>query len=475
MSATEKFLRGGLVLLCLGFVGELIPPLHAASSALPSPFQPGLEKSEISSLVRVVARTRISGLLHEEDRFRFISQSTVVQISDFTGVLLDRDGYVAAYVGSSWTQAQGLDPEFAVQFYGGEEMPARLVGVDERVSVAILQVGKKNGAPAVMASPRRTGDAYLVSGSEAGWRDVRIDVSEVRSTELETEIELQVRLRDRATGELPGTGNVALDASGRFLGFVTQLDRKTLGWTPYSLRLLPAGIVRDSLDAVVSSKANIEAGWLGIFMDSGTRKVQVSRVVPDSPAQQAGLEEGDLILKAGDTNVWSKSQFVKLVRWAGPGEELGFTVERKGKVIRLPVRLSGLPESRQTNFTWALKVPRVIGPKEELPPGEREFQVTLVPLDSSIDLGFSVYPLTPQLAQHFKSPTGRGLLVKSILEGSPAEGFGFTAGDILLRINDEVLQSKEDLSRALTSRSDGTLEIEWLRDGRVQKRRLVLH
>lgn len=81
-------------------------------------------------------------------------------------------------------------------------------------------------------------------------------------------------------------------------------------------------------------------------------------------------------------------------------------------------------------------------------------------------LGVGIQPLTPQLAEKFGVPDGKGVLVNEVFAGDPADQAGMKSGDIITRIGNERLESPNQLSRVVAGFSPGeTVMIDVIRDG----------
>jgi serine protease Do len=421
------------------------------------------------SLVRVQIKHRFPGIHFAG---RLIPYSTVVEINEFSGVVLDNGGHVGLYVGSAWTRIPVDKVEVTVSLPPGDQVPARLLGIDERVSLAVVQIADRLQQGALLGT-LSDGRPIRVTGWKDGrWNLARFDMASKVPSEVEVEEELRGSFPEKLAPEFPLEGSLLFDESGRFLGFLTQADRVGLSRSTRLLRVLPAGAVRDSIRQVLTSGGSVRAGWLGVFIKDENRRVEVKDVVDGSPADRAGLQPGDLILKVAGRNIWSRGQFVRLIRWLGPGTQTPVIVEREGRSIELQTRLQSWAESRPPATAWAMEIPRVLGSGSNTVEARniRFYPVLVNPTET---LGLTVEPVTPQLAEFFKVPGGQGLLIKAVLEQSLAGKMGFKAGDVLVTVNGSHVTSSADLSRILMSSRDGLLEVTFVRQGEVLTQRVV--
>jgi S1-C subfamily serine protease len=431
----------------------------------------GVYPADSDSLLRVRLKQRFSGVFHED---RLISQSTVVEVNEFHGVVWDDRGHVVSFIGSTWANLAGVRPGASLVLPDGSEAPAELVGVDERISLAVLRSPDLAGRSEPASGAELAKSSAFYYWTEDGWAGQPLRVVRATPGDFDAEQELRVRLGDPAPrGRLADEG-VLLDTGGRFTGFVTASERGGVSPLMRSMRVIPVEAARESVREVLLRDGSVRAGWLGVFMEGGASQVRVQEVVENSPAARAGLRPGDRVVKVGETEVSSDRQFVKRIRWGGPGGRVDITVERDGALRTFSSQLGEWPVRDRPVLAWAVQVPRVWRAAGDSPEPQ-EIQLYRVPVGTAATLGLAVEPLTPQLARFFRSPTGRGLLVKTVLEGTPAGKFGLRAGDVLLRINNRELESADDMGKVVEASGDGVLAITFVRDGKLHSRRVVVH
>lgn len=87
-------------------------------------------------------------------------------------------------------------------------------------------------------------------------------------------------------------------------------------------------------------------GWLGIEMDMKDGVPEVTRVLPESPAEKAGLAKGDRLLEVGGVPYRKDNMAAldKIYQMMVPNQTLTYTVERQGKTLQVPVKLAKVPE-----------------------------------------------------------------------------------------------------------------------------------
>lgn len=222
--------------------------------------------------------------------------------------------------------------------------------------------------------------------------------------------------------------------------------------------LLAVAFFRDSRAGEKSNK-----GWLGVSVQELTPSARekmklgaetgllVTDVVRDSPAEEAGIREDDVIIQFDGKKVEQAGDFSRLVRNAGADRKVVLTILRKGERKTIEVILG---KRRSPGTAWAFA--------HGSGPG-REMAVWM----NRPRLGVQVQELNENLAPYFKVEPGSGVLVLEVNEDSPAERAGLQSGDVITRIADEKVRDAEDLIDILRDYEEGDqVEIEYVRQGK---------
>src|SRR5262249_7198504 len=88
-------------------------------------------------------------------------------------------------------------------------------------------------------------------------------------------------------------------------------------------------------------------GWLGIFFTDNSNEARIADVIPDSPADKAGLKPGDLIVAIDDATVADRDAVVTAIRAAKVGQRVKLKVDRAGKEMTFVVKLGERPAEDQ--------------------------------------------------------------------------------------------------------------------------------
>jgi len=237
---------------------------------------------------------------------------------------------------------------------------------------------------------------------------------------------------------------------------------------------------------------------------SEERGALVTGVESDSPADKAGLEDGDVILGFQGETVYSAAQLARLVREMPVGRKVSVEVSRGGATKKLTATLAGGRRVFRRNFSFDIPHPPdpphpphpPDAPDAPHPPhapeapephvflfrgGDDDFRFELDDHLESIrepllhafrhggprKLGITYQEISGQLAEYFKVSESRGVLVTEVQEDGPAFEAGVKAGDVVLAFEGEGVENGKDLRRELRGADPGTeVTVTVQRDGK---------
>jgi serine protease Do len=217
------------------------------------------------------------------------------------------------------------------------------------------------------------------------------------------------------------------------------------------------------------------------FAALGLREVRgaaIEKVLGESPADRAGLQPNDVIVKFNGTEVSSARQLTRLVAEVAPDHQARITILRGGSEREITATM-GKRDTAQFEQAVTLKdfygfpgipeFPEI--PKLPAPPGGTfgsDETFTLIN-GQSRQIGVAVAPLTEQLADYF-GVSGKGLLINNVRPDSPAAKAGLKAGDVIVEVEGKSVASNLELIRALGEKKEGDVGLMIVRD---KNRRVV--
>ncbi|WP_374448220.1 Do family serine endopeptidase [Stella sp.] len=356
-----------------------------------------------------------------------------VQQSLGSGVIVAAGGTVV----TNHHVVRGAD-EIRVVLADRREYPARLVRSDERTDLAVLQVELQGETLPYLelrdSDELEVGDLVLAIGNPFGVGQTVTSgiVSGLARTNVGI-TDYGFFIQTDAAINPGNSGGALVTLDGRLAGINTAIYSRSGGSVGIGFAI-PANMVRTVL--VGGEGARVVRPWLGAGGQAVTaeiaqslglrlpRGVLLNDVQPGSPAVRAGLRVGDIVLEVGGREVDDPES----LRFRFATAPLGGTV---------PVVY--LRDGHRTSVSVAV-----------LPPPEDPPRQTTV-LDGRHPLaGAEIANLSPALADEigFQGPP-RGVVVTRVRAGSIAHRRGFQAGDVVLEVNGEAMESVQRLRRAL--------------------------
>lgn len=264
-----------------------------------------------------------------------------------------------------------------------------------------------------------------------------------------------------------------------------------------ALALSPAGPVwaqSASRDAYMGVQLQDLGGELrDSYGYRGPGGVLISGVESGSPADKAGIRRGDILIRLDGKTVDSAADLVAAVRGRSAGDNVNLSVWRDGREV--PLRLA-LGERREV--VRERRVVREYGeeaPKAPKPPkapkapkrmelrwhGDDGEEHIVIPMPDADEiqrhmemftarprLGVQLQDLSPELGAYFERPDGRGVLVTSVIEDTPAENAGLKAGDVIIELDGEGVDDAAELREELAEKEAGPVRVTVLRKGQRQ-------
>ncbi len=265
----------------------------------------------------------------------------------------------------------------------------------------------------------------------------------------------------------------------------------------------PAAAKEKTVTKVVEPKSAPRA-WLGVQLSDVDEELAesldvsqgegalVNSVVDDSPADKAGLEDGDVVIRFDNKRVADAGDLSRAVGDAEPGQTVAVVVVRDGQERELQVELGktdqrkaivlGKGEFDEQTLKELQKLHGLKGLEgleglEALGDDARVFRWDGSKGDGAQAFGWmsggrakawmgaKLGDLTEQLGDYFGAKDGEGALVQEVVADSPARKAGLEAGDVIVRIDDEEIGDAADVIEMMTEAEPGqTVEVSVLRD-----------
>ena len=182
------------------------------------------------------------------------------------------------------------------------------------------------------------------------------------------------------------------------------------------------------------AEGKVSRGWLGVgiqditaelaqaFGVENTKGSLITKVMPSSPAETAGLKKGDIVIRVNQRKVKNSSQLRNYIAEAGAWADVTLEVIREGKSEIIKVTLD---ELKSASTTKPLKT------------------------QSSLVLGILVQDMSPDVIKRLGYDPGTGVVITEVESGSPADQVGLQAGMVIAEVNRHPVRDEKEFQNAL--------------------------
>lgn len=399
-----------------------------------------------------------------------------------SGFIVSEDGYIL-------TNNHVVDgaQKVTVRLLDQRQFPARVIGTDPNTDVAVIKIDVRGLQPAALgaSASTRIGEWVLAVGNPLGENLTFTVTSGIVSAKGRglpglpgrSDRSIQDFIQTDAAINPGNSGGPLVNVRGEVIGINSAIASET-GYSMGYGFAIPIDLAKQVMDQLIRN-GKVERAALGVYVGEVTptdaeyvrlpevRGVRVVRFsIENSPAKQAGLVEGDIILAIDGRNIDYVSQLQQIVGFRRPGETVKVEVARKGGERRtMTVRLiSAAVTGQQTAAS---------GGAEEEPAEKSEESPSGTAIHS---LGASVTPLTTTIAGELGLPPNvRGLLVQNVdPEGPAAENLyganNSQSPDIILSVEGVQVRSVADLTNALRRAGPGGIVSVFVFNPQTQQR-----
>jgi serine protease Do len=342
-----------------------------------------------------------------------------------SGFIINKEGYIL----TNNHVVNGAD-EIQAKLSDGRVFDAQIVGVDLKTDIAVIKINAKDSLPTVNLGDSDVldiGDWVIAIGNPFGLSHTvtagivsakgRVIGAGPYDDFIQTDASINPGNSGgplfNMKGEVVGI-NTAVIASGQGIGFAT-----------------PINIAKTVIPQLIKG-GQVQRGYLGIGLQELTPELAsnlglnrpegalVAQVYDGSPAYQAGIQPGDLILSFNGHPIERTQDLPIFVSQSAVGSPADLEVQRGGQKKDIKVKLSSLDQASQ--------------------------QVAESSIGSGVQtkMGVAVRDVSPQEGQQQGIPPGKGVTVTDIARGSTAETVGIQPGDVILQINEQAISNSND-------------------------------
>ena len=350
-----------------------------------------------------------------------------------SGVIVSADGYIL-------TNHHVIDraDRVRVELSDRRTFTAKVVGSDAPSDLAVLKIDASE-LPFVRlgnSDDVRVGDVVLAVGNPMGvGQTVTMGIvsAKGRATGL-GDGSFEDFIQTDAPINRGNSGGALVSTRGELVGINSQILSPSGGNIGIGFSI-PANMAKHVMDALVKD-GQVHRGMLGVTVQSLTadlasslgldaaRGALVSSVTDDGPADEAGIERGDVLIAIDGNPIDDSNELRNRIAATKPGGSVKLTVIRDGKERGLTATLDELPSTRAA------------AQSEDDDPRAGA-------------LGLQVQPVPGERARALGLDEGDGLLVTAVRPGSPASDAGFQSGDVIEEVNRQPVTGVETVRDAV--------------------------
>ncbi len=348
--------------------------------------------------------------------------------SQGSGVIVDKKGYIV----TNDHVVRDAD-KLIVKLYDDSEFEAELVGADPKTDIAVLKIDTDNLRPAEFGNSDslEIGEIVLAIGSSFGLQQTV--TSGVISAEGKPNMRIagyeNLLLTDAAINS-SNTGGPLVNLQGKVVGINTTIIPQTGDYSGISF-VVAINTVRKVVEDLIAH-GRIARSWLGVTAQPITPQLQealglkdtvgtlVSDIEQNSPAANAGIKSGDVVIKYDGKKIKDLFQLRSLVTKTEINTEIEIVVMRDGKELKLKTTIIEQSNGHITDKEDPLR-----------------------------NLGLVVQTLTPDLAINLGYEEEKGVIITNIQKGSPAHTAGLSKGDLIVEIQHKPIANVDDFQQTI--------------------------
>ncbi|HHO76232.1 MAG TPA: DegQ family serine endoprotease [Deltaproteobacteria bacterium] len=352
-----------------------------------------------------------------------------------SGFIITPDGYILTN-----NHVVGEADKILVKLLDGREFTAKIIGIDPPTDVAVIKIDAKDLPilPLGDSDKLDVGEWVLALGNPFGLSHTltagivsALGRSSIGISDYEDFIQTDAAIN-------PGnSGGPLINLEGQAVGINTAIFSRSGGYMGIGFAI-PVNMARNIYSQLIEH-GNVTRGYLGVTIQElndelaksfglkDTGGVLISQVMPDAPAEKAGLKQGDVVIRFNGEPVDSVAPFRNKVALTKPGTKVEITVLRDNKEKTFSVKIEKLTSEVNT----AMSEP-----------------------ESIEKLGIGVTTLTKDLAQQHGYEGETGVVVTSVSPDSAAARSGIRPGILIKEVNRKQIKNVKDFEKAVSENGD---------------------
>ena len=331
--------------------------------------------------------------------------------------------------------------EITVVLNDGTEYPAKLVGADSNTDIALIKIDAKNlpFLPFGNSDDLEVGQWVVAIGNPLGLQaSLTVGVVSAKGRNNLDLSRVEDYIQTDAAINRGNSGGPLLNLNSQVIGMNTAIVTNMANGGYMGIGFaIPSNLLSSVLEDLKQT-GTFKRGFMGVTLQQvdrdlamafGLEKAEgalIADVAKDSPAEKAGLKQGDIILmynKHVVSNIGALRNAISIMK---PGSQINLNVLRNGKPIDIKVEIGAFPSSQPVAAT--LKENR---------------------------LGIDVENLTSEMANKLRLSQSKGVVINSVDPRSPAAWAGLKKGALILEVNQKKVANVEEFNEVLQKTPEG--------------------
>lgn len=371
------------------------------------------------------------------------------QVGQASGFLVSPDGYIL----TNNHVVRDAD-EILVITNDDKEYKGKVVGQDPQTDLAIVKIEGQN-LPFLKlgdSDELEVGQAVAAIGTPLGLQaSMSAGIVSAKGRNNLDLLNYEDFIQTDAAINRGNSGGPLLNLDGEVVGINTAIvsNMASGGYMGIGFAI-PSNIAQHVMEQLIAT-GGVTRGFMGVTLQRvdqdlaaafGLDKAEgalVADVAKGSPADRAGLKQGDIIVKYNNIKASNITSLRNAIAMMKPGTKINLAVLRSGKILTLPLEVGTFPTAQ----TFV---------------ANRENK-----------LGFEVDNLTPEIARNLGLLDGQGVVISKVEQGSPAAVAGIKKGALLVAINHKNVNSIDDVHDALSKTENGKPVLLLIKQGEATR------
>lgn len=351
-----------------------------------------------------------------------------------TGVIVSADGYII----TNNHVVENAD-DVTIRMSEGKTVKAEVKGTDPKSDIAVLKIKDTSGLKSAVlgdSDKLKIGEWVVAVGNPFGLdNSITAGIVSAKGRSIMGAGQFEDFIQTDAAINPGNSGGPLVNLNGEVVGINTAIFSRSGGYMGIGFAI-PINMARNVMESLIT-KGKVIRGWLGVsiqnlseelsksFSHSGTEGALVGQVQSGSPAERAGLKQGDIITSFKGQSVKNINQLRNVVAGTTPGERVEIDLIRDGKKKSVTAVIEELPAS--------------LSSEEE---GPSTSQI-------ANEIGVRVETLTQEIAQKLRSKRTSGVIVTQVDPGSIGDLAGLQPRDIIISVNNTPVNNVGEFIEAI--------------------------